>query len=79
MGWNDLGWVTKISEDKYKDTISLTNSGYIDLDKPLNVDLSNVLDTSRIRWNSNAADIAYITLRKPDRIAIHGSEMMNVL
>ena len=65
MGWNDFGWVTKISEDKYKDTISLTNSGYIDLDKPLNVDLSDVLDTSRIRWNSNAADIAYITLRKP--------------
>jgi hypothetical protein len=86
--WNDLTWgylaPSRVEYDK------LT---FVDFSKPTkaaleNGPLSTTIDSDDIlqatedrphKWNSNAADLAYILYQAPVKVAIHASEMLENL
>ncbi len=64
QSWNDLNWDHVIS--------SLGSNNYIDLESgPL-----NGLKIKNVMWGSHAADLAYILLQQPVRIAVHARELL---
>ncbi|WP_329254693.1 hypothetical protein [Streptomyces canus] len=80
--WNDLSWAQLAT-----DAAALGGLGYINLDADL-PDTSVVVHTAGeppLAWHAetgrgvagaNGSDLAYITLQRPFRVAIHGSDML---
>ena len=78
-GWNNLGWANLAgSRATLNDFLSLN----LDASLP---DTTLVSDSTTTRWHadsgpgqhgSRSSDLAYITLQRPMRIAIHASEMI---
>jgi len=80
--WNDLNWAQLAA-----DSAALDALGYIDLDADL-PDTSLITtqpDDPPLAWHAEhgrgasgakASDLAYITLQRPFRVAIHGSDML---
>jgi hypothetical protein len=72
--WSDLSWGNLAASDA-----ELTAIRYIDLAAPL-PDTSQVNPTGGAHWHvqdgARAADLAYITLQQPMRVAVHGSDMI---
>jgi len=77
--WDDLSW-----GDLVADAASLPGLAYIDLDAEL-PDTSLVPPSSGAVWHADsgrgaagatAADLAYITLQKPFRVAMHGADLL---
>ncbi|MDJ0762836.1 MAG: hypothetical protein QNJ97_07580 [Myxococcota bacterium] len=80
--WNDLSWKHLATDEQ-----SLKAVEYIDLDTTL-PDTRNVVQPSgepNVAWHANAglgghgataADLAYIALQRPFRVARHGSDML---
>ena len=80
--WNDLNWAQLAGDQS-----TLSGLGYIDLDADL-PDTSAVVAASgepAVVWHaesgrgpagSNGSDLAYATLQRPFRIAVHGSDML---
>jgi hypothetical protein len=73
--WNALSWAHLAANQGDLDSID-----YIDLTRPLPHEATN---PAGALWHANAsprgstaADLAFITLQKPVRIAIHGSDML---
>ncbi|HEU0029479.1 MAG TPA: hypothetical protein VFQ53_02515 [Kofleriaceae bacterium] len=77
--WNDLSWshLARSAEE-------LAGMQYIDLDREL-PDTRTVVDSVSRRWHAEtglgergarASDLAYITLQRPVRIAIHADDML---
>jgi hypothetical protein len=62
--WNDLNWDHVIS--------SVGSNNYLDLEAvPL-----NGLEIENITWGTHAADLAYILLQHPVRIAVHARDLL---
>jgi hypothetical protein len=80
--WLDLNWANLAA-----DAPSLQSLGYIDLDAQL-PDTSQVVPAPAdppLAWHAtqglgpagaNSSDLAYVTLQRPFRVAIHGSDML---
>jgi hypothetical protein len=80
--WNELNWAHLARDDT-----ALAGLGYIDLDAEL-PDTSIVAQATGdppLAWHAdnglgpagaNSSDIAHITLQRPFRVAIHGSDML---
>jgi len=74
--WNDLNWAYLAASEAELDGL-----GYIDLTAPL-PDLSGLVAAPgqpQLDWRGNGAngsDLAWITLQRPFRVAIHGSDML---
>jgi hypothetical protein len=80
--WNDLSWASLAT-----DSAALESLGYIDLDaelpettlivpEPADPTLVWHAEHGRGPAGATAADLAHITLQKPFRVAIHGSDML---
>ena len=67
--WSDLSW-----DHMAANAVDLTAITYIDLDTGFPDDSG--LDPP---WGRTAAEMAYITLQRPARLAIHGSDMLLAL
>src|SRR5438132_228393 len=79
--WNDLNWAQLATDSAAREAL-----GYIDLDADL-PDTSLVVtepDDPPLAWHAehgrgpsgaNASDLAYVSLQRPFRVAIHGSDM----
>jgi hypothetical protein len=80
--WNDLNWAQLAT-----DAAALGGLAYIDLDADL-PDTTAVVPAAGeppLAWHAeagrgaagaNGSDLAYITLQRPFRVAIHGSDML---
>jgi hypothetical protein len=64
--WSDLDW----------SMIVTTDAGYIDVAQTLNQPATALFSTAEASWGSHAADLAFITLRRPFRMAIHADDML---
>lgn len=80
--WNDLNW-----SHLANDASGLNSLRYIDLDAPLPDTTAVAADPGDppLAWHAesgpgatgaNGSDLAYITLQRPFRVAIHGSDML---
>jgi len=78
-GWNNLGWANLTGS---RDALNGFLSMNLDATLP---DTTQVSDSTTTRWHadqgpgqhgSRSSDLAYITLQRPMRIAIHASEMI---
>jgi hypothetical protein len=80
--WNDLAWSQLAGDGPGLNTL-----GYIDLNAQLPDTTAVVAETGapQLAWHgdgglgakgSNGSDLAYITLQRPFRVAIHGSDML---
>ena len=82
MAWNDLNWASLATDGD-----ALATLGYIDLNAAL-PDTSHVVPAAGdppLAWHAemgqgpagaNGSDLAHITLQRPFRVAIHGSDML---
>jgi hypothetical protein len=77
--WNDLGWANMAGS-----RAALAALLTVNLDAPL-PDTSSVSDPRTVAWHadqgpgqhgSHSSDVAYISLQRPMRLAIHASEMI---
>jgi hypothetical protein len=74
--WNDLNWAHLAADEAALDRL-----GYVDLAAPL-PDTSAVVPVPgqpQLDWRgagANGSDLAWITLQRPFRVAIHGSDML---
>lgn len=68
--WRDLSWGHLAANEE--DLAALT---YVDLDAGL-PDTSRIEGGPDVRWGRTAADMAYITLQRPVRLAVHASDML---
>jgi hypothetical protein len=80
--WNDLNWAQLAADEP-----ALAGLGYIDLDADL-PDTTAVVPAAGeppLAWHAeagrgaagaNGSDLAYVTLQRPFRVAIHGSDML---
>jgi hypothetical protein len=65
--WDNLSWVN----------IDLSGGKAVDLAKPLKGPLTG--NDDGVKWDSNAADMAYILYQKPVMVALHGRNMLKNL
>ena len=74
--WNDLNWAHLATS-----ATNLDGLGYVDLDAPL-PDVSGVVPgpgQPPLDWRgagANGSDLAWITLQRPFRVAIHGADLL---
>ena len=77
---DDLSWSNLVANAGDFETLN-----YIDLNQPLPHDISAMTNRNGAKWHADAgegptgthsADLAYLTLQKPVRIAIHASDML---
>ena len=74
--WNDLNWAHLAADEA-----ALDGLGYVDLSAPL-PDVTAVVPAPGqppLDWRgagANGSDLAWITLQRPFRVAIHGSDML---
>lgn len=69
-GWDDLSWGDLVANEA--DYAALT---HIDLTSP-RPDTRRITAPPGVAWGRNAAQMAYITMQKPMRIAIHADDML---
>lgn len=76
---DDLSWANLVANEG-----EFANLNYIDLNQP-RPDISAMADRNGAAWHADSglgptgthsSDLAYLTLQKPVRIAIHGSDML---
>lgn len=67
--WNNLSWRHLANTEEELKALS-----YISVEKVKNILPVTVID--KVEWGRNAAHLAYITLQRPVRIAIHASQMI---
>jgi hypothetical protein len=65
--WDNLSWAH----------LDLSGGQAVDLAKPMKAGLTGSDDG--VKWNANAADMAYILYQKPALVAIHGRDMLKNL
>jgi hypothetical protein len=72
--WNELAW-----SHLAPSAAGLATIRYVDLEQAL-PDTTSVVDPISTRWHaaggSRASDLAYATLQRPMRLAVHGSDML---